>query len=219
MAMASISLSNIDADSTVVCLGAHCDDLEIGCGATLAWLAAEHPGIRIVSVIFCDNPERESETRKSLASLLPDGSRLDFHFGGFRDGFLPHHGANAKEFLADLARDISPAVVFTHNLQDLHQDHRFVAELSLQVFRRSMILGMEIPKYDGDLGRPNLYFPASKELVDKKIAVLMEYYASQRGKDWFTKDTFQAIMRLRGIECRAESGFAEAFYSSKLVVA
>ena len=214
-----LTLGTLGPKGTVVCLGAHCDDIEIGCGATLIGLRDRWPALTIHCVIFCSDERREAESRESITALLGREDGLSFSFGNLRDGYLPYGASDAKQFLVDSAAALNPDLIFSHNRADLHQDHRFVGELALQVFRTGLILEMEIPKYDGDLGKPSVYFPASQSAIDHKLATLLSAYPSQREKDWFSEGTFRAIMRLRGIECRSPTGMAEAFFASKLVVA
>lgn len=216
--LAKIAFSDIGPSGKVLCLGAHCDDVEIGCGATLVELNTRWPGLEFHFVIFCSNKEREQETRKSIASLLGDETKVELHFGRLKDSYLPYRAEEAKDFLVSKVADSSPDLVFTHYRHDLHQDHRFVGEITYQVFRDNLILEMEVPKFDGDMGRPNVFVPVSEEAVDRKMASLMNCYSSQSARQWFSEETFRAILRLRGIECRSESGEAEAFYSSKMVI-
>ena len=216
--MSTLTFSDLGPKGHVLCLGAHCDDIEIGCGATIAGLAERNPRIQVSAIVFCSNAHRKVEAQKSMVKLLNGHANLELHIADFRDGFLPYQAVTAKEYLSDTVVGMAPDVVFTHNRQDLHQDHRCVGEMTYQVIRDSLILEMEIPKFDGDLGRPNLFFPVSKELANRKISTLMQCYPSQSKKDWFTEDTFAAMLRLRGIECRSASGMAEAFYASKIVM-
>lgn len=217
--MAGLSLRGIGPSGQVLLLGAHCDDIEIGCGATLVDLMQRWPDLEFHVVIFCSDAQREREARNSLAILLGDEANICLTFAGFRDGFLPYQAAETKEYLQDKVTSLEPGVVFTHCRNDLHQDHRFIAEITHQVLRSSLVLEMEIPKYDGDMGRPNIYFPVSEHAAEHKLSTLMKCYPSQSGKHWFTEDAFAAIMRLRGLECKSENGMAEAFYASKIIVA
>ena len=216
--LAKINLGDAESCSEVLILGAHCDDIEIGCGATLVDLVERSPKLRFHAVIFCSDPGRESETRKGLSTLLGERANLTIDFGGLRDGFLPYRAEETKQFLIDKTRPLSPDVVFTHSRHDLHQDHRFVSEITRQVLRDGLVLEMEIPKYDGDLGRPNVYFPVTQGAVNRKISTLMTCYLSQIDKHWFKEESFQALLSLRGLECKAESGLAEAFYASKIII-
>ncbi len=216
--MAGLSLSDAITGNQVLVLGAHCDDIEIGCGATLVDLAERSPDLKFHAIIFCSDPEREKECRKGLRTLLGEKADLTMDFGGLRDGFLPYRAEEAKQFLIDKATGLSPSLIFTHSYNDLHQDHRFVCEITWQVLRDGLLLEMEIPKYDGDLGRPNVYFPLSQQAVEKKISTLMTCYPSQLTKQWFKDETFEAMLRLRGVECKADTGMAEAFYASKIIL-
>jgi LmbE family N-acetylglucosaminyl deacetylase len=202
----------------VLFLGAHCDDVEIGCGGTLVDLGRKHPGVRVNIVVFSGDAARTAETRAAIGRLLPGGvdCRLEFH--DFRDGHLPAQWAQLKECMESVKGRCAPDLVFTHHECDRHQDHRAVSELTWNTFRDHTILEYEIPKYDGDFGRPGLYVPLSGEIVQHKVDALLASFASQKGKRWFTDDLFRSVMRLRGMECNAESGFAEAFHARKLPV-
>jgi LmbE family N-acetylglucosaminyl deacetylase len=201
----------------VLCLGAHCDDIEIGCGATLMRLAAEHQ-LEVDCLIFCAPPERAAESRAALAHLLRDARAHDLRLEEFADGYLPAHWAQAKRAMESLKSLTAPDLVLTHERADLHQDHRVVSELTWNTFRDHLILEYEVAKYDGGMGQPNLYVPVTRAAAERKAAVLMDCHASQRQKHWFDADAFLALMRLRGIECRAPEGYAEAFHARKLML-
>jgi LmbE family N-acetylglucosaminyl deacetylase len=198
-------------------LGAHCDDVEIGCGGTLAALARACPRAQLHVVVFSGDEVRAAETRAAIARLVPDAARCDLQILKFRDGFFPDSWPQIKEQFEALKRRCIPDVVFTHYEHDRHQDHRTVCELTWNTFRDHAVLEYEIPKYDGDLGRPALFVPLPDELVEHKTRTLLECFASQAGKRWFTADLFRALLRLRGMECNAPSGYAEAFHVRKLV--
>lgn len=200
----------------VLCIGAHCDDIEIGCGATLLRLASERR-LHVTWVILCSTPERATEARTSAASLLKETRAHAVEIEAFRDGFLPAHWAQAKECFERLKAS-PPDLIFTHDLQDRHQDHRVIAELTWNTFRDHAILEYEIPKYDGGIGQPNLYVPISRAVAERKIRHLLQAYPTQKKKRWFSRETFLAMMRLRGIECNAPHGLAEAFHARKLVI-
>jgi LmbE family N-acetylglucosaminyl deacetylase len=205
-----------DSALHVLCLGAHSDDIEIGCGGTLLRLAEEFPGCIFHWVVFSAIGERAAEARR--AAELFGGSRVkDLIFKEFRDGFMPFSGADVKSVFEDL-KQVSPDVVFTHTRGDAHQDHRLLSELTWNTFRDHLILEYEIPKYDGDMGRPQLFVPLTKNICGDKVKHLMETFQSQRAKRWFEPETFLSLMRLRGMECNAPSGYAEAFYCRKLVL-
>jgi LmbE family N-acetylglucosaminyl deacetylase len=200
----------------VLFLGAHSDDIEIGCGGTIIEIAARFPRANVRWVVLCAEGERASEARRSAAALLRAYQRSDVTLGTFRDGFLPHAHANVKEFFESLKKSPAPDLVFTHALGDRHQDHRVVAELTWNTWRDSAILEYEIPKYEGDLGFPNAYVPLRLGVARRKVAHLMRYFASQRSRRWFRAELFEAHMRLRAIECNAHGGFAEAFHGRKI---
>lgn len=202
----------------VLCLGAHCDDIEIGCGATVLALLAGNPGIAVDWVVFSGTAERAAEGRAAAAEFLGASvnSRITVH--DFRDGFFPSESARIKECFNALAGGESPDLILTHHRQDLHQDHRTIGELTWQTFRNRLIWEYEIPKYDGDLGRPNLFFPVTDTQAARKIDIILRSFPSQAGKSWFSADTFQALLRLRGIEAGSATGKAEAFHAPKTVV-
>ena len=201
----------------VLFLGAHCDDVEIGCGGTLAALGEQHPAVRVNVVLFAGDAVRAAESRAAIKRLHPGIPEAGIEIHDFRDGFFPAHWAEVKERIEQLRKRVNPDIVFTHHEDDRHQDHRVVCELTWNTFRNHAVVEYEIPKYDGDLGRPNLYVPLSASLVQRKIDALLACFPSQAGKRWFTDDLFRALMRVRGMECNAESGFAEAFHARKLV--
>jgi LmbE family N-acetylglucosaminyl deacetylase len=199
----------------VLCLGAHADDIEIGCAGTLLRWLSEYPAVDVTWAVFTGAGARGEEARKSGAALLGEAASWRIVLGDFDDAHLPAEFARAKAFLHGLRDQGTPDVVFTHRLEDAHQDHRLVAELTWQTWRDHLIVEYEIPKYEGDLGRPNLYAPLPAPVAERKIAHLLEHFGSQRPKGWFRAETFSSLMRLRGIECRAESGFAEGFHLRK----
>lgn len=201
----------------VLCLGAHCDDIEIGCGATLLRLAAEH-SLRVSWVVMCSTPPRAEEARASAARFLGRARDGRVRIETLRDGYLPAQWAEAKDIVESLKRMPRPDLIFTHERDDLHQDHRVVCELTWNTFRDHTILEYEVPKYDGGLGQPNLYVPVTRAFASKKASFLLTNHRSQLRKRWFSKDTFMAVMRLRGVECNAEQGFAEAFHARKVVL-
>jgi LmbE family N-acetylglucosaminyl deacetylase len=204
---------------TILCIGAHCDDIEIGCGGALAPWASLYPQARFVWAVFSGTAERVAETRAAAKALLGPDHSVDLHFYSFRDSYFPAQFAEIKDAFAGLGRQVQPDLVLTHYERDRHQDHRVLAELTWNVFRNHLVLEYEIPKYDGDLGAPNLFVPLSAAVAARKVEALLTSFASQRGRDWFTADTFNALLRLRGIESKAPAGLAEAFYARKLVLA
>lgn len=202
---------------TVLCLGAHSDDVEIGCGGTILRLAEQYPDSRFHWVVFSARGVREAEARR--AAELFAGSRLrGTSLKTFQDGFLPYVGGEVKTFFEKELKQVSPDVVFTHNGIDAHQDHRLLWELTWNTFRDHLILEYEIPKYDGDMGRPQVFVPLTEDICNKKVGFLMDAFESQRSKRWFERSTFLSLMRLRGMECNSPSGYAEAFYCRKVVL-
>jgi len=203
----------------ILCLGAHCDDIEIGCGATLLELLAARPGLAVDWVVLSSNPVRRSEAETSAREFLSGAGEVHVDIREFRNGYFPHVAADIKDFFETLKRREPPDLVLTHFRGDRHQDHRTVGELTWNTYRDHWVLEYEIPKYDGDLGRPNCYVPVSAAARERKIDLILEHFASQADKQWFSADTFRALMRLRGIECAAPDGHAEAFHASKLTLA
>jgi LmbE family N-acetylglucosaminyl deacetylase len=199
----------------ILCLGAHSDDIEIGCGGTILRLAEQYPDCTFHWVVFSAIGVRCEEARRGAERF--GGSRVWPLFKDFRDGFMPFEGARVKEVFEEL-KTISPDLIFTHTRKDAHQDHRLLSELTGNTFRNHMILEYEIPKYDGDLGQPSVFVPLEQEIYRKKVQGLMDVFGSQRQKHWFQEEMFLSLMRLRGMECNAPSGYAEAFYCRKLVL-
>jgi LmbE family N-acetylglucosaminyl deacetylase len=202
----------------ILCLGAHSDDIEIGCGGTVQRLVAEHPQVLVRWVVLSAAGERVAEAQSSAKTWLADAGSSEVVVESFPDRFFPWHGERLKRWFGELVARCNPDLVLTHHRDDLHQDHRTVAELTWNAFRDQIILEYEIPKWDGDLGRPNVYVPLDRQTCELKVGRLLEGFPSQRGRDWFTEDTFWALMRLRGVEARSPSGFAEAFHARKLVL-
>ena len=197
-------------------LGAHSDDIEIGCGGALQVLTEEYPGVELRWTVFSSTPERAAETRRAIELLLPRGTNVRVDTLGFRESYFPYVGAEIKDSIEGIRREFSPDVVFTHFGEDKHQDHRLVSEVTRNAYRDHLIVEYEILKYDGDLASPNVFVPLRVDQVEKKVQVLLDAFPSQRSKQWFTADAFKAILRLRGIESNAPSGFAEAFHCRKL---
>lgn len=199
-------------------LGAHSDDAEIGCGGTVLELARRYPAARVCWVVFAAQQERGIEARRSARALLRGFRHVEIVLGGFRDGFFPQQYGAIKEFCEQLKRQQDPDLIFSHTLADRHQDHRTLAELTWNTWRNHAVLEYEIPKYEGDLGHPNVYVAISAAQMRRKVAHLMRHFATQRSRRWFTPDTFQALLRLRGIECNAPEGYAEAFHGRKILL-
>jgi LmbE family N-acetylglucosaminyl deacetylase len=202
----------------VLALGCHADDVEIGCGATLLALTRANPDAQVTMVVLSAEGRRADEARASAASLLASAATTEVMVHGFRDGFFPYVGSEVKEVFEELKARLDPDVVFTHARHDLHQDHRLVCELTWNTFRDHLILEYEIPKYDGDLGTPNVFVPIPAELARDKARLITEAFASQRPKDWFDEELFMGLMRVRGMEVRSPTGYAEAFTCRKLSI-
>ena len=214
--MLALKLGDSGLRPTVLCLGAHCDDIEIGCGATLVRWQREYPGARFIWAVFAGEAERAPESRAAAQRLLGAAGSCELRFFDFADRHFPTQTARLKRVLEELKASVSADVVFTHQLHDRHQDHALIADLTWNAFRSHLILEYEIPKYEGDLGHPNVFVPLTAEDLQRKVDTLLECFPSQRSRSWFTADTFRALARLRGIECASESGFAEAFHGRKL---
>ncbi|MGA0708754.1 MAG: PIG-L deacetylase family protein [Steroidobacteraceae bacterium] len=202
----------------LLCLGAHSDDLEIGCAGTILALLHSRPSLEVTWVVLSAADGRADEARRSARALLGKAARSQVVIGEFSDSYFPAEYRDLKGFLEKLRSKTNPDVVFTHRLDDRHQDHRLVAELTWNAWRDHPILEYEIPKYEGDLGRPNVFVPIPARLAQRKARHLARYFASQRHRSWFNAENFLALMRLRGLECRAPSGFAEAFDGRKVVL-
>ncbi len=203
---------------TVLCLGAHSDDIEIGCGGTILSLAQKYPGTKFHWVVFNAIGVREGEARRGAALFAGAGLAGEPLLKAFPDGFMPYVGADVKAVFEELKQRASPDLVLCTSRKDAHQDHRLISELTWNTFRNHLILEYEIPKYDGDMGQPNVFVPLSEDMYRKKIRYLTEAFQSQHSRSWFEESTFLALMRLRGMECNAPSGHAEAFYCRKLVL-
>jgi LmbE family N-acetylglucosaminyl deacetylase len=203
----------------LLCIGAHSDDLEIGCGGTvMSWLESSHP-VEVTWVVLTAQGERAREARTSAEALLGSAAAMDVVLGEFRDGFLPSQYEDVKAFFESVKTRNPFDMVLTHRLEDRHQDHRLAAELTWNTWRDHVVLEYEIMKYEGDLGQPNVFVPLSASTVRRKVVHLEHHFGTQRSKDWFSGDNFMALSRLRGIECRSPSGHAEAFHARKLLLA
>ncbi|HJN13250.1 MAG TPA: PIG-L deacetylase family protein [Pirellulaceae bacterium] len=203
---------------TILCIGAHADDIEIGCGGALLKLLADHPSAKVVWVVLSADDQREAEARRSAEEFLSDAAESDVVIRHFRDTFFPYDGGEIKEFFRELQGRVSPDVIFTHRREDMHQDHRLVAELTWNTFRNHLILEYEIPKYEGDLGTPNVFYPLDRSVCARKVETIYHEFASQQARSWFTEETFWSLLRIRGIECASPTGYAEALYARKLML-
>lgn len=201
----------------ILCLGAHSDDIEIGCGGTILRLLAEYPSAEIYWIVMAASGERRAEAVQSANLFLANARRKEIVVNEFRDGYFPYIGTEIKDFFEELKRKYVPDLVLTHYRGDLHQDHRLVSELTWNTFRNHLILEYEIAKYDGDLGAPNLFVHLNESIAHKKIRTIVECFKSQKDKNWFTEDVFSSVLRLRGVESNAPDKYAEAYYCRKIV--
>jgi LmbE family N-acetylglucosaminyl deacetylase len=213
-----LSLSPAEPLRRVLAIGCHADDIEIGCGGTLLALARAYPELEVDWVVLAAEGSRADEARASAEGFLAGFASSRIEVFGFRDGFLPYLGGEVKDAFESLKARVDPQLVITHTGYDYHQDHRLACELTWNTFRNHAILEYEIPKVDGDLGRPNFFVPLSKELVEEKLALLERFFPSQSGRHWFDRETFLGLMRLRGMECVAPDRYAEAFTARKTVL-
>ena len=202
----------------LLCLGAHSDDLEIGCSGTVLRLLSEESVARVTWVVLSGNPERAREARAGARRVLGKQRGVRVVQQTFRDGYFPYVAVPIKDFFERLKREVQPDLVFTHYRNDRHQDHRLVSELTYNTFRDHLVLEYEILKVDGDLGQPNTYVPLDAAVVRRKVALLESTFGSQRDRRWFSEEAFRGLMRLRGIEAGSASGYAEAFHGRKLVL-
>ncbi|WGF90605.1 PIG-L family deacetylase [Marinivivus vitaminiproducens] len=203
----------------ILCLGAHADDIEIGCGATVLGLIAKGVRLEVDWCVLSGSGARRDEAERSAAAFLQGAADVRIEVAGFRDGHFPYDGAAIKAWFERFKDRPTPDVIFTHTRDDRHQDHREVCQLTWNTFRDHQVLEYEIPKYDGDLITPNLYVPAPAELVERKCDLLREHFVSQSDKRWFEAETFMGLARLRGVECQTPARYAEAFHARKLLVA
>ena len=213
--MRALSLAKPGETLSVLCLGAHSDDIEIGAGGTiLGWIAS---GVRL-TVHWCvlsATGARAAEAEASARAFLAGAASSKVQLGEFKDSFFPYQGADIKAWLNGVKAEFGPDVVLTHTRDDAHQDHREICQVTWNLFRDHLILEYEIPKWDGDLGQPNAYMPLTSAVLERKIELLLTHFGTQRSKDWFDAETFTGLARLRGMECRAHEGYAEAFVLRK----
>jgi LmbE family N-acetylglucosaminyl deacetylase len=216
--MFQLPLSNI---RNVLCLGAHADDIEIGCGGTLLKLKKLNPELRVTWVVFSSTEERKLEAQKS-ADLFLSETEFDMQIKSFSDRYFPSQWKEIKDYFGELSQSLTgaqaPDLIFTHRLEDRHQDHRVISELTWNAFRDHVIMEYEIPKYEGDLGQPNVYVPLESEYVERKTNLLIECFPSQASHPWFDEETFRAMLRLRGVEINSASRYAEAFSVRKITL-
>lgn len=208
--------ARLDRIRSVLCLGAHADDIEIGCGGTLLDLVARNPDVQVHWVVLGACDQRAREAAASAERFLAGVAHAQVIIKGFRDSYFPAQYAAIKECFEEIRGQMAPELIFTHRLEDAHQDHRLMAELTWCAFRDHPVLEYEIPKYEGDLGRPNIYVPLGEDVCRRKVENLLDCFPSQRARPWFSADTYWTLLRLRGIECNSHTRFAEGFYSRKL---
>jgi LmbE family N-acetylglucosaminyl deacetylase len=214
----TLTLGSPDKPSLeVLCIGAHCDDIEIGCGGTVAAIQERYPRCKVHLLVLTSTPARRAEAEVAARALIRKPARGEVRICALADGLLPAHLPQVKAEFEDMKKAVNPDLVLTHQGSDRHQDHNLISQVTWQTFRDHMIWEYEIPKFDGDLVTPNMYVPLTSELAARKVALIMRAYPSQRGKPWFKPENLEAVMRLRGLESRAASGFAEGFHCRKLV--
>jgi LmbE family N-acetylglucosaminyl deacetylase len=218
--MIKLSFDSVTRNSLfkILLLGAHSDDIEIGCGGTILRLAQENPEVGIDWIVFSAKGDRNGEAWSSANAFLSTVKHKRIIIQEFRDGFFPYSGGEIKDYFEQMKLNISPDLIFTHYRHDLHQDHRIISDLTWNTFRNHLILEYEIPKFDGDLGSPNFFVPLDHVTCQTKIGYLLDHFKTQENKDWFTEETFSSILRLRGIESKAPDKYAEAFYCRKMVL-
>ena len=215
--MLSLPLFDRPELTRVLCLGAHCDDVEIGMGGTLAQLAAARPDVRIEVCVLTGNATRTPETTAAIGELMGDHPDFGLQVKQFRNGHFPWHATEIKAHI-ETYKAFDPQLVFTHYRHDHHQDHRTVSELTANTFRNHLVLEYEILKYDGDLANPNVFVPLTRDQLNAKVDTLMRCFASQLDKQWFTPDVFEAMARIRGVHGACDTGLAEAFYNHKMTL-
>jgi len=207
-----------DQPLKLLCLGAHSDDIEIGCGGTILRLLTEYNNTEVHWVVLGSNGQRDVEASVSANRFLADAGKKEIIIENYKDGFFPYMGGDIKNYFEELKRRVSPDIIFTHARHDLHQDHRLVSELTWNTFRNHLILEYEVIKYDGDIGVPNVFVHLSESICRRKVDYLLESFLSQKGKPWFTEDAFLSILRIRGIESNSPEKHSEGFYCRKLVI-
>ena len=216
--MRALQLAKPGERFSVLCLGAHSDDIEIGAGASLLSLLERGVQLDVHWCVLSGGGIRDDEARKSAADFLAKAAGAQIDVMSFRDGFFPEQGEAIKQWFESLKQRVDPDLILTHRRDDAHQDHRKVCQLTWNTFRDHQILEYEIPKWDGDIGQPNVYVPVSAAALKRKIDLLISHFGSQRSKQWFDDETFRGLARIRGMECRAPERYAEAFFGRKLAL-
>jgi LmbE family N-acetylglucosaminyl deacetylase len=209
--------ADLPENATILCLGAHCDDIEIGCGGTLMTLQQRYPSAKFHLQVFSGEVSRPQETRHAADRMFGPPPSYSVDVQDFRASYFPQQSGEIKDFFEALSARVKPDLIFTHFLRDRHQDHELIAHLTWNTFRNHAILEYEIPKYEGDLAHPNVYVPIAEDHLARKIEMLMECFPSQRSRQWFDADLFRGHLRLRGVECNSPTRYAEAFHGRKLI--
>ena len=207
-----------DRPLKILCIGAHSDDIEIGCGGTILRLLSEYADCEVHWLVLGSSGQRNGEAISGANKFLANAKRKEILIENFRDGFFPYMGGEIKNYFEELKKKVSPDIIFTHQRNDLHQDHRLVCELTWNTFRDHLILEYEVMKYDGDMGNPNFFVHLDQEICRIKVDGILDTFKSQASHQWFTGDTFLALLRLRGVECNAPGKYAEGFYCRKIVI-
>ena len=215
--MLSLNINSGEKPVRILCLGAHCDDIEIGCGGTLLSMRAQMRQVEFHWVIFTSGQDRVTEARRAAELIAGDDVVFEVH--DFPNGHLPYHGSEVKQRFEDIKSRLNPDIIFTHHTLDIHQDHKCIGELTWSTFRDHLIFEYEIPKYDGDLVAPNTFFPISEQVVQEKVRIILSTFRSQADQQWFDEDTFRGLMRIRGVEANSPTRFAEGFHCRKLLIA
>ena len=217
--MLSFPLTRIQ---NILCLGAHADDIEIGCGGTLLKLKEDNPGLNVSWIVFASGPTRRQEADESAGRFLTGTDNPNVEINDFPDRYFPSQWSEIKDYFSKLAGehsgDRTPDLILTHRLEDRHQDHRVIAELTWNAFRNHFVMEYEIPKFEGDLGQPNVFVPLTDEMVQLKTTTIMNCFTSQRDHHWFENETFRSLMRIRGLESNSPTRYAEGFYCRKLTL-
>lgn len=199
----------------LLCLGAHADDIEIGCGGTVLELLDRRP-VRVRWVVFSGEGERAEEARRSAGRFLEGADEADVSVHAFDDGLFPAQRREVKAVFERFKDEGDPDLILVHDEDDRHQDHRILGALCRETFRDHLILGYEIPKYDGGLRTPNVFAPLDAPVRERKMELILDSFPSQRSKHWFDRELFDGLMRLRGVECASPTGYAEGFHCRAL---
>jgi len=209
---------NINHGLNILCLGAHSDDIEIGCGGTILSMLEKYNNTRVDWIVFSSENEREEEARISADIFLENAKSKNVQVKKFRDGFFPYIGAEIKDYFESMKENISPDIIFTHYREDLHQDHHIISELTWNTFRNHLIFEYEIPKLDGDLGRPNVFLPLKDAACRNKVNNILSIFKTQASKHWLNEDLLYSVLRMRGMQCLSPTNYAEAYYCTKTVM-